>query len=66
MEKNYGLQVEIYYRLKISPNYGYVKILEFLNTSPKSARCEHTVDKNDKFGFIRTFNLREILNNKKD
>ena len=56
----YDFIVGEYYRLKASPDYSYVKILELLNTKPKTAKCEHIVSKHDNFGFIRIFNLKDL------
>ena len=56
-----------YYRLTTTPNYSYVKPIRIL--APKTSEnpntfivveCEHTVDKNDSFGFIRKFKLSEL------
>jgi len=56
------------YRLKSTPNYGWVKILEVIppnkgkdRISFYTVKCEHTVNKNDTVGFIRLFRLSEIL-----
>lgn len=57
-----------YYRLKDSPNYSWVKILEIRQpkkdwntTSYVVAKCEHTVHKNDKIGFIKYFKLSDLI-----
>ena len=57
-----------YYRLKSNPNYSWVKILRILPPKTKDnknrfivAECEHVVNKNDLFGFVRLFRLNEIL-----
>lgn len=56
------------YRLKSSPQYGYIKVLEIIkprqlpNTSNRYAiKCEHTVCKDDNCGFIRYFKLSSII-----
>lgn len=57
-----------YYRLKDTPNYSWIKPLEILK--PKQApntnnyiivKCEHTVDKNDTFGFIKYYRPNIII-----
>jgi hypothetical protein len=57
-----------YYRIKSSPNYGYIKPLHILKPHTDGntnsfivVKCEHTVDKNGTFGFIRHFRLHEII-----
>jgi len=59
-----------HYRLSSSPNYGWVKVLEILkpNTPDNSngfivILCEHTVSKDDNWGFVRRFRLNSILPN---
>ena len=61
------LTIGEYYRLKSTPNYSWVKVLRILkpNTPQNKNRfivveCEHTVGKNDLFGFVRLFRLHEI------
>lgn len=61
------IKLGTYYRLKHNPDYGYVKALEVLkpkqypNTSTCCLiKCEHTVYKNDKTGFIRYFKADEL------
>jgi len=56
------------YRLKSSPNYGYVKALAILKANENEntnnyvvVKCEHTVDCYDTFGFIRYFRLCDII-----
>jgi hypothetical protein len=56
------------YRFKEHPTYGYVKALEVLkpkqreNTKPYIiVKCEHTINKNDSFGFIRYFRPVEFI-----
>lgn len=57
-----------HYRLRDSPNYGYVKAIEILK--PKTSRnpqtytvvmCEHTVNKNDLIGFMRIFRPGDLI-----
>ena len=62
------IQIGEYYRLKDSPDYGYIKPLRVLakddDENPKDyiiVRCEHTVSKNDSFGFNRYFRPRDII-----
>lgn len=56
-----------FYRLKSTPNYGFVKVLRVLPARSRDNKlphvvveCEHTVDIGDNFGFIRRFRLHEI------
>ena len=56
------LEIGKTYRLRSSPNYGYVKVLRILNGKElpnthtyKVAECEHTVGKNDSIGITRYF-----------
>lgn len=57
-----------HYRLRDSPNYGYVKAMEILKPKQKPntnnylvVKVEHTVNKNDLFGFIRYFKPADII-----
>jgi len=57
-----------FYRLKSSSNYGYLKAILVLNpkirkntNTFKVVECEHTVNKSDKFGFIRLFRLCDMI-----
>ena len=67
------------YRLKSSPDYGYVKVTniykqgQYGNPHPEKKsciECEHTVQQNDRVGFIRLFRPMDLidtgLNNDKD
>lgn len=56
------------YRLKKSPDYGYIKALEIIpakqginSTNYIAVKCEHTVNKNDTLGFIRYFKPSSII-----
>jgi hypothetical protein len=57
-----------YYRLKDNPNYGYFKALKILK--PKQfpndknyivIQGEHTINKNDNFGFYRYFKPIDLI-----
>lgn len=57
-----------HYRLKNSPDYGWIKPIEILK--PKQypnpynyivVKCEHTVSKDDTFGFVRYFKPVDII-----
>ncbi len=57
-----------YYRFKSSPNYGFFKALRVLKARSYDNKLpyaiiegEHTVEKNDKFGFLRTFKATDIM-----
>jgi len=57
-----------HYRLKDSPDYGYAKALRLLraheaenNNTYSVVKCEHTINKNDKFGFIRYFKPCDLI-----
>jgi len=59
-----------YYRLANSPHYGYIKPIKILKAkdrnNPKNydiVKCEHSVYKNDNYGFIRCFRPRDIIKN---
>lgn len=61
------IKIGEYYRLKTSPNFGYVKALEILR--PKAGKnvksyiiveCEHVSRKDDMYGFIRCFRPRDL------
>jgi hypothetical protein len=56
------------YRFRTHPNYSYAKALEVIpaktgvNTnSYKVVKCEHTVSRNDTFGFIRYFRPCDLV-----
>ena len=56
------------YRLKSTPDYGWVKVLEVIKPNRGkdkhpfyTVKCEHTVNKDDTIGFIRLFRLSELL-----
>ena len=56
------------YRFKEHPNYSYAKAIEILrpkhgkNTKSYSiVKCEHTVYRNDKMGFIRYFRPADLI-----
>jgi len=56
------------YRLKDTPDYGFVKALRVLNIKEINktknylvVECEHTVQKNDTCGFKRYFRPRDII-----
>jgi hypothetical protein len=56
------------YRLRAHPNYGYIKAIEKLRPGQGAnilkycvIKCEHTVDKNGSFGFVRYFRPIDIL-----
>lgn len=56
-----------WYRLKTSPDYGYVKILEFNKKMKRpdgtifsGVKCLHNTDKDDRFGLIRWFKKTDI------
>ena len=56
------------YRLKSTPNYSYAKALKLLRPgevgNPKKyiiVKCEHTIDKDGKFGFIRHFRPCDLI-----
>jgi hypothetical protein len=70
--KNKGFKIGDICRLYSTPNYGYVKIINFI--PPKTGinkktytivKCEHTIYKNDNFGFIRYFRLCDLLKDNK-
>lgn len=57
-----------YYRHKDTPNYAWAKVIEILpprkginTTSSTIAKCEWTVDKNDKFGLIKHFKVSSLI-----
>lgn len=61
-----------YYRIKSSPNYGYIKPLKIFK--PKEydetinkilVKCEHVVNISDKVGFIRFFSPLNIIKEEK-
>lgn len=63
--------VEENYRLRSSPDYGFIKALAIL--PPKTGinthtyiivKCEHTVQKDDNFGFIRYFRPVDMIRDK--
>jgi hypothetical protein len=73
------IEIGRYYRLRDSPDYGYVKVLEIVRPVKKSSfafkmrtleersikgvvvKCEHTIHKNDSFGFIRYFRPTDLV-----
>ena len=62
------IEIGKYYRLKDTPDYGYVKAIQVLNIHELDktknyliVKCEHTVCKNDTVGFIRYFRPRDIV-----
>ena len=62
------IEIGKYYRLKNSPEYGYIKIISILNPREGEntnnfivVKCEHTVMKGDLFGFIRYFKPCNII-----
>jgi hypothetical protein len=66
--KSTDLKIGEYYRLKSSPNYSWVKIVEILPAKSRNnprpfvvVKAEHTVGKYDTIGFNRLFRLHEIL-----
>lgn len=69
MQKNYGFKVGDYARLKSSPTYTWVKIIDILPAGSivrgqkldrQTAKCEHVVNKGDTVGFIRYFDLSKL------
>ena len=57
-----------FYRLKKSPDYGYIKAIQLFKPREYEddinkfiVKGEHTVNKNDLFGFIRYFTLSELM-----
>lgn len=57
-----------YYRFREHPTYGYAKCIKILrakeaeNTKPYAVvKCEHTISKNDNFGFIRYFKPCDLV-----
>jgi len=66
--KSKDIVIGKYYRIKSSPNYGYIKPLciskPHTDDNANSfiiVKCEHTVNKDDTIGFIRRFRLDEII-----
>lgn len=62
------IKIGTYYRLRDSAQYGYAKALEIIR--PKTGvnvhtyaiiKCEHSVDKNPQFGFIRHFRPCDLI-----
>lgn len=58
------------YRLKSSPDYGYVKVKkvqkqgQYGNPHPEKkscVECEHTVYQDDKVGFVRLFRPMDLI-----
>lgn len=67
------IKIGTYYRFKDSPDYGYAKALEVLK--PKQGenthtyciiKCEHTVYKNNKIGYIRYFKADALIKEKEN
>lgn len=67
-----NIKIGQFYRLKNSPNYGYVKPIEILK--PKQGeninnytvvKCEHVVQTGNNTGFVRCFRLSDIIEDKK-
>ena len=61
------------YRLKSSPNYGFIKVIEVLDRGSEPhrlqyivAKVKHTVGRHDVTGFIRYFRPRDIIKDPKD
>jgi len=57
-----------HYRLIDTPNYGWIKVLRVMNIKEMDktknflvVKCEHTINKDDSFGFIRYFRPRDII-----
>lgn len=59
-----------YYRLRTSPSYGYLKVIEKIKPgTPVEGKkythwlikCEHTVNKEDTCGFIRYFRVDDMV-----
>lgn len=68
MVTNYGFSTGDYARHRTHPTYGWAKILAIIppktgeNTHGyKIAKVEWTVGKNDRFGFIKHFALRDLV-----
>ncbi|MFZ2992603.1 MAG: hypothetical protein WA061_02700 [Microgenomates group bacterium] len=66
--KSTDLKIGEYYRLKSSPDYSWVRVIEILPdksfNNPRPfvvVKCEHSVDKNDTMGFKRLFRLHELI-----
>lgn len=62
------IKIGEYYRLKSSPDYGFVKAIEIISakdkrnpTTRKIVKCEHTVHKNDNYGFMRYFEPSDLI-----
>ncbi len=62
-----------HYRLKSSPNYGFFKACKVLKARTYDNRLpyaivegEHTTDKDDRFGILRTFKATDIVGSKND
>ena len=61
-KKNYGFEIGDYARLRSTPRYGWVKVMGFKRIDGVlCASCEHTVNKDDTFGFKRWFRLVDLL-----
>jgi len=67
------IKIGEYYRLRSSPTYGYLKAISIIK--PKTGinintfmviECEHTVYKNDSFGFIKYYKPCDLLKEKVD
>ena len=57
------IEVNGIYRLKSSPDYGFIKVLSIvkLNREPYRIRCIHSTSKDFSFGINRIFLAKEII-----
>jgi hypothetical protein len=57
------IEVGSIYRLKSSPNYGFIKVLSIVKPKhdPYRIRCIHSSNMNFDFGINRNFLSREII-----
>jgi hypothetical protein len=62
------IEIGKYYKFKEHPDYSYAKVLQVLK--PKEdintnnyivIKCEHVINKNDSFGFIRYFKPTDLI-----
>jgi len=65
MKKNRGFNINDICRLRTSPNYSYFKITGFEKINGYiCAIGEHTINKNENFGFKRKYRIVDLIKEK--